>query len=389
MIEKILVFGAGYVGGSLSVLLSKYYKIVVIETDQNKITKINNREYIFDGSKNMSNKYGNLANISASKSYEDHVDDSEFIILALPTNYDEKSNFFDTTILESVLENLNKSQCKSSIIIKSTVPIGFTESVKKRFVNLKIFFVPEFLREGSALEDNTNPSRIVIGDTEKSSNKIAELFLSITSNRPSIFFMQSNEAEAVKLFANTYLATRVSFFNELDSFAMARGLNTKSIIDGVSSDPRIGNDYNNPSFGYGGYCLPKDTKQLLANFTNIPQDIFSAVVNSNNSRKKFIASEILAKKLSKIGIFRLIMKKGSENFRESAIFDIIKIISKKNLDIIVYEPLLKEEFYNDFKVTHDLDYFKNSCDLILTNRMDIKLKDVVKKVYTRDIYGDN
>lgn len=389
MIEKILVFGAGYVGGSLSILLSKYYKIVVIETDQNKITKINNGEYIFDGSKNMRNKYGNLANISASKLYEDHVDDSEFIILALPTNYDEKSNFFDTTILESVLENLNKIQCKSSIIIKSTVPIGFTESVKKRFVNLKIFFVPEFLREDSALEDNTNPSRIVIGDTEKSANKIAELFLSIALNRPSIFFMQSNEAEAVKLFANTYLATRVSFFNELDSFAMARGLNTKSIIDGVSSDPRIGNDYNNPSFGYGGYCLPKDTKQLLANFTNIPQDIFSAVVNSNNSRKKFIASEILAKKLSKIGIFRLIMKKGSENFRESAIFDIIKIISKKNLDIVVYEPLLKKKFYNDFKVTHDLDYFKDSCDLILTNRMDIKLNDVVKKVYTRDIYGDN
>lgn len=389
MIEKILVFGAGYVGGSLSVLLSKYYKIVVIETDQKKINKINNGEYIFDGSKDMGNKYGNLANISASKLYKDHVDDSEFIILALPTNYDEKSNFFDTTILESILENLNKIQCKSSIIIKSTVPIGFTESVKKRFVNLKIFFVPEFLREGSALEDNTNPSRIVIGDTEKSSNKIAELFLSIALNRPSIFFMQSNEAEAVKLFANTYLATRVSFFNELDSFAMARGLNTKSIIDGVSSDPRIGNDYNNPSFGYGGYCLPKDTKQLLANFTNIPQDIFSAVVNSNNSRKKFIANEILAKKLSKIGIFRLIMKKGSENFRESAIFDIIKILSKENLDIFVYEPLLKKEFYNDFKVTHDLDYFKDSCDLILTNRMDIKLNDVVNKVYTRDIYGDN
>ena len=389
MISRILIFGAGYVGGSLSVLFSKHYKVVVIEIDQEKINDINNGEYSFINNKNLINNHGNSANISSSSSYEELLDHSEFIILALPTNYDEKTNYFDTSILVSVIENLNKSKCKLPIIIKSTVPIGFTESIKKRFQNLSIFFIPEFLREDKALEDNIYPSRIVIGDTNKSSNAIAKIFLSIAKNNPPIFFMNSNEAEAVKLFANSYLATRVSFFNELDSFAIVHGLNTKNIIDGVSSDPRIGNGYNNPSFGYGGYCLPKDTRQLLANYKNIPQDIFTAVVSSNDSRKKLIANEILSKKINKIGIFRLIMKKSSENFRESAIFDIIKVISEKNQDIIVYEPLMKKEVSNSFKVTHDLTYFKENCDLILANRMDPDLNDVLDKVYTRDIYGEN
>lgn len=388
MIDKILVFGAGYVGSSLGVLLSKNYQVVIVDTDKAKVDKINLKkppveEYLM-GTYLKDNKL----KLFACQSFHEHLASTNLIILALPTNYDETSNYFDTSILESVLSELNKYVFTRTIVIKSTVPIGFTEKAKKMFENLEIIFVPEFLREGKALEDNVNPSRIVIGEEKSKSEKIANVFQSIAKNDPEVFHMSSTDAEAVKLFANTYLATRVSFFNELDSFSLHHNLNARDIIDGIASDPRIGHGYNNPSFGYGGYCLPKDTKQLLANFTDIPQAMFSAVVKSNPSRKDYIAQKILGKNAKIIGVFSLVMKKNSDNFRESAIFDIMKILKKAGKELLIYEPLLPV-INSEFNVTHDLSYFKSTCDLILANRMDDSLLDTKDKVFTRDIYGDN
>lgn len=388
MIDKILVFGAGYVGSSLGILLSKNYQVIMVDTDQIKVDKINLKQSPIDEhlmAEYLKNK--NL-NLYASQSFSEHLTTTDLIILALPTNYDESSNCFDTSVLESVLNELNESVFSKTIVIKSTVPIGFTEHAKKSFKNLEIIFVPEFLREGNALEDNIKPSRIVVGEIKSKSEKIANVFQSIAKNDPEVFYMNPTDAEAVKLFANTYLASRVSFFNELDSFSLHHNLNSRSIIDGISSDPRIGHGYNNPSFGYGGYCLPKDTKQLLANFADIPQSMLSAVVKSNPSRKDFIAQQVLSKNPKKIGIFSLVMKKNSDNFRESAIFDIMEILEKAGKELLIYEPLLPIT-NSKFNVTHDLTCFKSTCDLILANRMDDLLLDIKDKVFTRDIYGDN
>jgi len=388
MIDKILVFGAGYVGSSLGILLSKNYQVIMVDTDKIKVDKINLNQSPIDEHLMAEYLKNENLNLYASQSFSEHLTSTDLIILALPTNYDESSNCFDTSVLESVLNELNESVFTKTIVIKSTVPIGFTEHAKKSFKNLEIIFVPEFLREGNALEDNIKPSRIVVGEIKSKSKKIANVFQSIAKNDPEVFYMNATDAEAVKLFANTYLATRVSFFNELDSFSLHHNLNSRNIIDGISSDPRIGHGYNNPSFGYGGYCLPKDTKQLLANFAGIPQSMLSAVVNSNPSRKDFIAQQVLAKKPKIVGIFRLVMKKNSDNFRESAIFDIMKILKEAGRELLIYEPLLPVK-NAEFNVTHDLSYFKSTCDLVLANRMDDSLLDIQDKVYTRDIYGDN
>lgn len=387
MIKNILVFGAGYVGCSLGVLLAKKYNVVIIDTDKNKVDKINNRQAPINDT--LINSYlDDNINLKASNNINENLDLYDLIILALPTNYDEATNFFDTSILESILSNLDNLKISTSIVIKSTIPLGYTEKVRKKYKNLSIFFVPEFLREGYAIEDTLYPSRIIIGDTSMNSKDISDIFCSISKNNPKVLFMSSSEAEAVKLFSNSYLAARISFFNELDSYALEHKLNTKQIIEGVSSDPRIGEGYNNPSFGYGGYCLPKDTKQLLANYEGIPQAIFSAVIESNSIRKNFIAKDILSKNINKIGVFRLTMKKNSDNFRESAIFDVIKVLRDKGKDILIYEPLMNED--NDsLEITNDLTLFKDACDLIIANRMDDKLMDVIEKVYTRDIYENN
>ena len=387
MIKKIAVFGAGYVGSSLGVLLATQYEVVLIEQDHVKVNKVNNKQAPLDEPLMQDYLNQKKLNLIASDCFQECLD-SQLVILALPTNYDVGSNFFDTSILESVLYELNDSTFNGLVVIKSTIPIGFTHRMQELYSNLHILFVPEFLREGNALFDNLNPSRIVVGDKSGKSKVVAEVFLSIAENSPRVLFMNSTEAEAVKLFANTYLATRVSFFNELDSYALERGLNTKDIIDGISTEPRVGEGYNNPSFGYGGYCLPKDTKQLLANFENIPQAIFNSVIESNALRKEFIAQKVLSSNPNIIGIYRLVMKKGSGNFRESAIFDVMQILRKQGKTLMVFEPLLSEN-HAEFQVTHDLNYFKATSDIILANRMDDELMDVKSKVFSRDIYGEN
>jgi len=388
MVNKILIFGGGYVGSSLSTLLAQFYEVVLIDKDEKKVKLINSRESPIDEPLIGQYLKHKKLNLLASTSFGDHIESTDLVILALPTNYDEDTNRFDTSILESVVSQLNDHNTKAKIIIKSTLPIGFTNKIKSLYPNLSIIFIPEFLREGSAVEDNINPSRIVIGGTKENTHEIVEVLLKISNNSPQVLYMGSSEAEAVKLFSNTFLAARVSLFNELDSFAFEKKLITKDIIRGVTSDPRIGEGYCNPSFGYGGYCLPKDAKQLLANYEDIPQGMLSAVVNSNNLRKEFIAEKILQKSSKMIGIYRLVMKKSSANFRESAILDIINILQKAGKEIIIYEPLLNTD-QDMLKITDDLKYFKAASDIILANRIDEDLADVTDKVFSRDLYGEN
>lgn len=388
MIKKILVFGAGYVGSSLGILLATKYEVVLIDTDQAKVNKINNKKAPIEEPHMQEFLDNKNLNLIASESFNNHISTTDMIILALPTNYDEQINSFNTSSLKTTLAELNKIKCKAEIVIKSTIPIGFTQEVTKEFSNLRILFVPEFLREGKALEDNLNPSRIIIGSSENTSSTVADVFYSIAMNNPKILYMNSTEAEAVKLFANNYLATRVSFFNELDSFALQNNLNTKDIINGISSDPRVGDHYNNPSFGYGGYCLPKDTKQLLANFKNIPQSIFSAVVKSNELRKIYIAEKILQSNSNTVGIFRLVMKKNSDNYRESAIFDVIKLLVDSKQKVLIYEPLINDTDL-PYNFTSDIDFFKKNCDLVVANRIEKEIEDIREKVFTRDIFGLN
>jgi len=387
-INKIMVFGAGYVGTSLSILLSQKFQVTLIDTDSNKINKLKQNISPIEDSliqKFIDNKD---LDIIYSTKFEDSIADTDLVILALPTNFIDKKNSFDTNILEDVISNVHAFSNDIPMLIKSTVPIGFTSHIQKKHKNIKIFFSPEFLREGMALEDNLNPSRIIIGGEKSQYNikkNISKLFTKCCLNEPPILFMSSNEAESVKLFSNTFLALRVSYFNELDSYCIDNDLDPKNIIDGVSLDSRIGNYYNNPSFGYGGYCLPKDTKQLLSNFNNIPQNLIDGVVDSNSTRKNFIASKILSLKPKKIGIYRLIMKKGSDNIRESAIFDIINILSNHNIEIIAYEPLL--DSFGNLKIINSLDVFKKESDIVMSNRMHADIADIKNKVFTRDIYN--
>lgn len=382
---KIIVMGMGYVGLSNAVLLAQTNEVIGLEIDQKKVDLINNKksplkdDYLIDY---LANKELNLI---AKTSGEEDFKDANLAILALPTNYDEVEKFFDTSFLDDAIKMIKSIRKDLLILIKSTIPIGYTEGKNKEFNCDNIIFSPEFLREGRALYDSLHPSRIIVSDKTEIGEKIADLYKNEALNNPDVILMGRSEAEAVKLFANTYLAMRVSFFNELDNYAIAKGLDSKSIIEGVSADPRIGDHYNNPSFGYGGYCLPKDSKQLYANYENIPSALFKSIIDSNEVRKDFVSEDILAKNPQTIGVYRLVMKKGSDNFRKSAIFDVINNLKSKGANLVIYEPNLDGDDFEGMKLVRNLDDFKK-VDLIIANRVEDDLKDVKNKLYTRDLF---
>ena len=391
MFNKITIIGAGYVGFSLAVLLSQEKEVSLFDIDRLKLKHIDNKKSPLRD-QNIDKFFANKTlRLKTNYDLTDAVSDSDLIILALPTNFSESTKFFDTSQLDSVISKISEKNINSPILIKSTVPQGYTQRLQAQYPDFPIIFSPEFLREGNALEDNLNPSRIVVGNTELLGLKIAELFASFASNDPEIFLMESGEAEAVKLFSNAYLATRISFFNELDTFALASNLDSQSIIDGVTSDPRIGAHYCNPSFGYGGYCLPKDTKQLESDFGDLPQELFSSIIRSNISRKKYIAHYVASLDKKVIGIYLLAMKKNSDNFRESSIVGVIQALKEldKNITILIYEPLVNLSSMFDCEVVSSLQFFKQKSEIILANRPDASLDDVTEKVFTRDIYGIN
>lgn len=389
--KKISVVGSGYVGMSLAVLLSQHHEVCVYDIDEERVKKINNRiSTISDKDIDQFLKNNNLK-LSATLDAAIAFEEVDYVLIATPTNYDEDTKEFDTSSIESsvkkVLENNKKDPV---IIIKSTVPIGYTLQLRELFDYKNIVFSPEFLREGSALNDNLFPSRIIFGDKSEEVIEFSEILKESSKQEDTkILFMESTAAECVKLFSNTYLAMRVAFFNELDSFAMKHELNSEDVIKGVCCDSRIGDHYNNPSFGYGGYCFPKDTKQLLANFKDTPQNLIKSVVDSNKTRKYFLAEEIAKKDIKTVGIFRLIMKDGSDNFRFSAVMDIMDILNDKGLEILIYEPLYKSLTFNSYKVISDLNDFKELSNIIIANRLSEKLNDVSSKIFTRDIFGNN
>ena len=391
---KITVAGGGYVGLSLATLLAQKNEVVVLEINDYRAERISDfdspiqDEYIekyFDEAKQGKRKL----NLRATTDYKDAIKGAEFVIIATPTNYNDVTNTFDTSAVEDVIEKtLKMKQPKTTMIVKSTIPVGYIKSVREKYGIDNIFFSPEFLREGKALYDNLYPSRIIVGEETPAADKFAKLLqdASLKEDVP-VLHMQPTEAEAVKLFANTYLALRVSFFNELDTYAQVKGLNTKAIIDGVCLDPRIGQHYNNPSFGYGGYCLPKDTKQLLANYHNVPQDLIKAIVQANRTRKEFIAKDVLKNNPQTVGVYRLTMKSGSDNFRSSAIQDVIKYIRGEGAEVIIYEPTLTDKKFNGFEICNNFDEFCERCDIILANRLENELRDIAGKVYTRDLFA--
>ena len=385
---KICVVGTGYVGMSLATLLSQSNETIAFDIDKERIKKINNWvSPVFDNEIQNYFKDKQL-NLKATDCKNSAYKDSELIIIATPTDYDSNLNFFDTSSVEGVIKEILEINTKCLIVVKSTVPVGFTEEMRVKFSYDDIIFSPEFLREGKSLYDNLYPSRIVVGGENEKAIQFAKLLDNNALKKDvKILLMKSSEAEAVKLFSNTYLAMRISFFNELDSYTISKKLNTIDIIDGVCADNRIGNYYNNPSFGYGGYCLPKDTKQLLSNFTNIPQNLMGATVDSNSTRKDFIVNDIIKLKPKVVGIFRLVMKEGSDNFRSSAIKGIMRRIKNNGIKIIIYEPEINDTNYLSEEVIRDLSDFKKKSDVILANRITSQLNDVLNKVYSRDIFN--
>ncbi|QQS02525.1 MAG: nucleotide sugar dehydrogenase [Austwickia sp.] len=387
---KIAVAGLGYVGLANAVILAQHHEVVAVDIDPRRVDLVNDRKAPIVDAELEDYLATRELNLWATTDAEAAYADAHYVIVATPTNYDEKLNFFDTSSVDAVLAEIERVDSRAVAVIKSTIPVGFTRSARERFPGLRIMFSPEFLREGRALYDNLHPSRIIVGGTGPEADKLAALFRegSLDPDTP-VLLTGSTEAEAIKLFANTYLAMRVSYFNELDTYAATRGLNTRQIIEGVGLDPRIGLHYNNPSFGYGGYCLPKDTKQLLANYEQVPQTLIRAVVESNTTRKDFIAFDILAKNPRVVGIYRLTMKAGSDNFRSSSIQGIMKRIKAKGIPVIIYEPGYAEDEFFHSEVVRELDDFKARADVIIANRHSPDLADVEDKVYTRDLFGSD
>ena len=389
---KIAVAGTGYVGMSLATLLSQENEVMAYDIVPEKVDKINNRispikdDYIEEFLRDKD------LNLKATLDYKEAFKDADFVIISTPTNYDPKRNFFDTSSVEDVIEKVIEVNPNATIVIKSTIPVGYTNHIKEKYGIKNIFFSPEFLREGKALYDNLYPSRIIVGDDTPEAKNFAILLAdSAYKERASINInhMTSEDAEAVKLFANTFLALRVSYFNELDTYAELKGLNTKKIIEGVCADPRIGDFYNNPSFGYGGYCLPKDTKQLLANYKDVPQNMIEAIVKSNETRKQHIADMVLCREPKLVGVYKLAMKSDSDNFRDSAVQGVMEKIRAKGVEIQIYDPAIKTALFQGYKVQNDLDTFTSTSDVIIANRYDKDLEKVRKKVYTRDLFGNN
>lgn len=386
---NITIVGTGYVGLSNAMLFSQQHCVIALDIDKKRIELLNQQQSPIQDE--LIEQYLKKDNhFSATLDQQEAYQNADVVIIATPTNYDEATNYFDTSSIEQVLSDLNDFQSQAIVIIKSTIPVGFTQKVQQQFPQLTILFSPEFLREGKALYDNLYPSRIVVGDKTEVGQKIGALFQAASLKEGvDVLLMDATEAEAVKLFSNTYLAMRVAYFNELDTYCASRGLNSKDIIQAVGLDPRIGTHYNNPSFGYGGYCLPKDTKQLLANYNDVPQNLISAIIQSNTTRKDFVAEQILLKRPKVVGIYRLVMKAGSDNFRQSAIQGIMKRLKAKGVNVIIYEPALQESNFYNSMVIRNLESFKLQADVIVANRVVDELFDVLDKVFTRDIFGDN
>lgn len=388
MKKKIAVIGLGYVGLSNAILLSKHHQVIGLDIDPKKIEKLQNHISPLDDKDIIQALKETHTSLQFDFFNKDYLSDADFIIISTPTNYDPNKNYFDTDSVESVLEISLETNAKAVVVIKSTIPVGLTQSLNEKFNTNRIIFSPEFLREGFALHDNLYPSRIIVSNNHAEANTFASM-LKEGSLKPDVevLEMTATEAEAVKLFANCYLAMRVAYFNELDSYALSHNLNTQKIIEGVSLDPRVGKGYNNPSFGYGGYCLPKDTKQLLANYADIPQSLITGIIDSNSHRKDFIAEQVIAKQPRCVGVYRMIMKEGSDNIRESSLQGVMKRIKAKGIQVIVYEPLIQDKTFFNSPVVSTIQELKDQSDIILTNRMHPDLNDVADKVFTRDFFG--